>query len=186
MVLSGVCGCCCLLPLRDVKAGNIVSVGTKGTFKLIDMDSIIFVDRLWQDQHHHEQQEQQGGSSLPSIGGTWLGATSASLAAQAAGNVAAATAQQEQQQQGLGDSVSAAAAAGGGGAAGGGLNAVSFAGTPENMAPESAPLVLEASVVLWDLIPWREGRQVASEEPVDPARDIWSVGTVLWEMVVGR
>jgi serine/threonine protein kinase len=183
--------------LRDVKAGNIVSVGTKGTFKLIDMDSIFLVDRLWQQQQQHEQQQHSGHVATSTPPDSWVGPPAATLAAQAAADVAAATRHQSQQQQqddeGEGQkphgsiaSSSGANAAGDAGGGGGGLNALSFAGTPENMAPEAAPLVLEAAVVLWDLIPWREGRQVASAEPEDPARDIWSVGTVLWEMVVGR
>jgi serine/threonine protein kinase len=167
-----------------------VSVGGSGTFKIIDMDSVFFA----REPLCLLQQQQQGASAAQLLhptmrmGAPAAQALSARLAGAAAGRVAAVAALQDPQQQQqldaesnrsstLGSVSSLSSAA---------VNALSCAGTPENMAPEAAPTVLQLPLVLLDMIPLREGKQAASNVPVDPAQDIWSAGTVLFELVTGR
>jgi serine/threonine protein kinase len=178
-----------------VKPGNIVAVGSSGTFKLIDMDSI-FHTQTWDEEDEEEEQQQpqqeeaqpssrQGVETLQqpppqqqqqqrrrtSVGGGMGTPCPASLSA----HLAAGAAWQQQQQSQPPPPAAAAA-----------LTALSFAGTPENMAPEAAPTVLQLPLVLWDLFPLRAGQQVASSTAVAPAQDIWSSGTVLYELLTGR
>lgn len=169
---------------RDVKAANILSVGPTGTFKLIDMDTVFFA----KDSCEQQQQQQHGMthygvcqcSMSMTMGAPLPEAVSAHLAGNAAAKAAPpATGLQQQHQQPCAEGPDPAAACRE-------LNALSFAGTPENMAPEAAPVVLERSVTLLDIFPLNPGRQAASSIPVDPAQDIWSMGTVLWELVTGR
>jgi serine/threonine protein kinase len=204
---------------RDVKPGNIVSVGADGTFKLIDMDSIYFVDRAVQlvdtallaaaassssllaaglvpnaaGQTEGPAAAAGAGASAVLMGDAWLDAPSTRRAAAAAAGVTAARRRLAKQQAAATSSSSSQGNAMPPSAAGAatavdsaGLNAVSYAGTPENMAPEAAPRVVEPQVWLWDLIPWREGKMAPSEAPVDSSRDIWSAGTVLYELLTGR
>jgi serine/threonine protein kinase len=134
-----------------------------------------------QPEQQQQQQPQQRRRRRP-LGGMRGDPCPASLSAHLAGNAAALQLQQQtpasdapgsstpapqQQQQKQ-------------------LNALSFAGTPENMAPEVAPRVLQLAVVLFDLFPLKEGQQVASSTAVAPAQDIWSTGTVLYELITGR
>jgi serine/threonine protein kinase len=205
---------------RDVKPGNIVSVGADGTFKLIDMDSIYFVDRAAQlVDSALVAAASPNGSSVPGVGlaphaagpkgdtaaagastalmgNAWLDAPSTRRAAAAAAGVAAARRRLSKQQAGSGSTTTSSSSSSqrssavpppaAGAAPAVGLNAVTYAGTPENMAPEAAPRVVEPQVVLWDLIPWKEGKMAPSDAPVDSSRDIWSAGTVLYELLTGR
>jgi serine/threonine protein kinase len=191
-----------------VKPGNIVAVGSSGTFKLIDMDSI-FHTQTWDeedDEEEQQQQQQQQDIAQPdsrqgvemllqqqqpvqqqpvqqqrqrtSVGVAAGGGMGTPCPASLSAHLAAGAAWQQQQSQ----PPAAAAAA----AAAGPLTALSFAGTPENMAPEASPTVLQLPLVLWDLFPLRAGQQVASSTAVAPAQDIWSSGTVLYELLTGR
>ncbi|KAF6262730.1 kinase-like domain-containing protein [Scenedesmus sp. NREL 46B-D3] len=184
---------------RDIKAANIVAVGRSGTFKIIDMDSVFFARQplcLLQQQQQQHLPVDAAALLHPSMrmGAPATQALSARLAGAAAGRVAAVAALQDQQQQQqhgfpLGGSTLGGTSSGAASLplpAGAGVNALSCAGTPENMAPEAAPTVLQLPLVLLDLIPLREGRQAASDVPVDPAQDIWSAGTVLFELATGR
>ena len=185
-----------------MKPGNIVAVGSSGTFKLIDMDSI-FHTQTWDEEDDEEEQQQQQDLAQPdsrqgveklqqqqqqpaqqqrlrtsvgvaAAGGGMGTPCPASLSA----HLAAGAAWQQQQSQPPPPPAAAAAAAA--------LTALSFAGTPENMAPEAAPTVLQLPLVLWDLFPLRAGQKVASSTAVAPAQDIWSSGTVLYELLTGR
>lgn len=217
------CLCLCRLCVarRDIKPGNIVSVGRRGTFKLIDMDSMFFARSC----QLHPQQRYSMGVPCPRAASTHLaGQAAAAVAATAAAAVtlqrqqqqllqeeehhgdndlifdipAADNQQQQQKKQKWRHSLlplsrrrrraaaAAAAATAGGSHYEGELNALSFSGTPENMAPEAAPLVVETPLLLMDLLPLREGKQLPSATPVSPSQDIWSAGTVLWELVMGR
>jgi serine/threonine protein kinase len=179
-----------------VKPGNIVSFGSSGTFKLIDMDSIYYTHD-WEDdeedeqptqqpprpkqQQQQQQQPQQRRRRRP-VGGMLGDPCPASLSAHLAGDAAALQLQQQTPASGATASSTAAPQQ----QQQKQLNALSFAGTPENMAPEVAPTVLQLAVVLFDLFPLKEGQQVASSTAVAPAQDIWSVGTVLYELITGR
>lgn len=177
---------------RDVKPGNIVSFGSSGTFKLIDMDSIYYTHD-WEDDEEDEQptqaappaeqqppQPQQRRRRRP-LGGMRGDPCPASLSAHLAGDAAALQLQQQTPNSAATSSSTAAPKQ-----QQQQLNALSFAGTPENMAPEVAPTVLQLAVVLFDLFPLKEGQQVASSTAVAPAQDIWSTGTVLYELITGR
>jgi hypothetical protein len=154
------------------------------------MDSVFFAREPLCLQ---QQQQQQGAPAAqllhPSMrmGAPAAQALSARLAGAAAGRVAAVAALQDPQQQQLAAEHDSSSAPGSiASLSSAAVNALSCAGTPENMAPEAAPTVLQLPLVLLDLIPLREGKQAASDVPVDPAQDIWSAGTVLFELVTGR
>ncbi|KAF8057890.1 mkh1 [Scenedesmus sp. PABB004] len=190
---------CCRSRCRDVKPGNVVAVGRRGTFKLIDMDSVFFAAGLPQEREQEQASGGAGGDAggdapparpaaprrrraahARAMGRPGPGAAAAALAGAAAARVAAVAALDAQLALGsLDGSLDGACHWGE-------LNALTHAGTPENVAPEAAPRVLRRARVLWDVLPLRAGRQAPGNASPHPAQDIWAAGTVLYELLAGR